>query len=188
MDKQKIDEAMGEFTGSLRSSISIFQKIWIELPADDPQINLMKQILSGSKQACDRLDAQQKQIGKLKSWVEDLDDAWQCASQDCHRLTAENAKLKKSFAGYEKCKKQYEAEIAKLKQDIEHLHGQGGLLFERIAELEKAIQHVPTTEYHDAQEEGCDPNGAWDCFMDSLRKWREQVLHPQKEGETSNPG
>ena len=56
----------GEFTKSLRSSIHVFEQIWIELPVDDPQINLTKQILSGANQACDRLDAQQQENERLK--------------------------------------------------------------------------------------------------------------------------
>lgn len=42
--------------------------------------------------------------------------------------------------------------------------------------LRKAIQSVPTDEYGEAQSDGCDSNGAWDCFLESLAKWREQAL------------
>ena len=53
-----------------------------------------------------------------------------------------------------------------------------------IKRLEEAIKNVPTSEYSEAQREGCDSNAAWDCFLEELAKWKKQAL----KGETDEPG
>lgn len=49
-------------------------------------------------------------------------------------------------------------------------------LEQRIKELEEAIRNVPTEEYGEAEREGCDSSGAWDCFLEALEKWQDQAL------------
>jgi len=42
--------------------------------------------------------------------------------------------------------------------------------------LRDAIKNVPTSEYDEAQKDGCDASGAWDCFLEALEKWEKQAL------------
>jgi hypothetical protein len=44
------------------------------------------------------------------------------------------------------------------------------------AKLKEAIKNVPTNEYDEAQNDGCDSCGAWDCFLEALQEWKEQTL------------
>lgn len=50
------------------------------------------------------------------------------------------------------------------------------VLDSRIKELEEGIGNVPTGEYGEAQREGCDSNGAWDCFIEALIKWENKLV------------
>lgn len=137
----------GEFAELLRSSIYVFEQIWIELPVDNPQINLMKQILSGSKQACDRLDAQQQEIERLRTALEYERPFAKCYRRVCEtfqleggildyvaRLTAENKCLKDKLEDWEN------REGAICPEDVgfeEYIKAQA----ERIEKLKKYIQH-----------------------------------------------
>ena len=47
--------------------------------------------------------------------------------------------------------------------------------------LVEAVNNVPTWEYGEAQREGCDPNGAWDCFIDALEEWSSKALAAYRE-------
>ncbi len=42
--------------------------------------------------------------------------------------------------------------------------------------LREAIRNVPTDEYNQAQDDGCDSCGAWDCFLEKLEEWEKEAL------------
>lgn len=48
---------------------------------------------------------------------------------------------------------------------INDLIQNGRVLIKLVKELKKALETIPYKEYGEAQSEGCDPNGAWDCFV-----------------------
>lgn len=60
-------------------------------------------------------------------------------------------------------------------QRVEAAETETAVLRERIAErdaeltmLREALDTIPLHEYGDAQREGCDGKGAWDCFKEAL--------------------
>jgi predicted nucleic acid-binding Zn-ribbon protein len=120
----------------------------------------------------DRLGAQQQEIDRLET----LSDAYEEKTErldaeidrlaakldaqqkeiECYRLrslSAEKGWIQVTNERVEKIR-ELTAGNAKLKQDIEHLHGQGGLLFERIAGLEKANKEL-TTKLNNLYELSC---------------------------------
>jgi len=42
--------------------------------------------------------------------------------------------------------------------------------------LKEALNNIPTNEYSEAQSNGCDSEGSWNCFLKALKEWREQAL------------
>jgi len=47
-------------------------------------------------------------------------------------------------------------------------------------QLAEAIQTVPYDSYSDALRDGCDANGAWDCFCGAMKKWKTSALEGAK--------
>lgn len=50
-------------------------------------------------------------------------------------------------------------------------------LVNRVKELEDAIKSFPWNAYGDALREGCDADGAWECFCDEVNKHFLAVLN-----------
>jgi len=50
------------------------------------------------------------------------------------------------------------------------------------ATLKEAILSVPISEYAEAQRDGCDANGAWDCFIQALHEWKDHALKGESNG------
>jgi hypothetical protein len=78
------------------------------------------------------IDAQQQEIERLERWNQSLRDNEEARVKEIRVIVRQ---LKEEAAGN-----------AKLKQDIEHLHGQGGLLFERIEKLTKYAAGIEDKE------------------------------------------
>jgi len=56
-------------------------------------------------------------------------------------------------------------------------------LLSRIKELEEGIKNIPTHEYGEALREGCDANGAWDCFTEALGEHQKKLLEGGTNGK-----
>ena len=46
----------------------------------------------------------------------------------------------------------------------------------RLSKLVEALNSIPFSEYGIAQREGCDANGAWDCFREACDRHIKQAL------------
>jgi len=64
------------------------------------------------------------------------------------------------------------------------------LLEKRIENLEslckqlaEAIQNIPYDFYSDALRDGCDANGAWDCFCEAMKNWEVTALEAAKKAK-----
>jgi len=49
-------------------------------------------------------------------------------------------------------------------------------LKQRIEKAVVQLKDTPTREYYKAQDDGCDANGSWDCFLEKFTKWKEQII------------
>lgn len=47
--------------------------------------------------------------------------------------------------------------------------------------LKEAILNIPISKYGEAQRDGCDPSGAWDCFIKALHEWKDEALKGQAD-------
>ncbi len=116
---------------------------------------------------------------------------------DCHCAELEEKLRQRDEAEAHKTV-YYEHTIEKLKAKVERLRykeearerdNELGVAGKYIEELEtesekdkeieglrEAIRNVPTEEYGEAERDGCDASGAWDCFIEKLDKWEEQTL------------
>lgn len=79
---------------------------------------------------------------------------------EVEKLRAENAELKLFKESHSKCS------VAKREAVKDN----------RIAELEAALKTIPFGEYSEAQREGCDSNGAWDCFLEAADEHIKKAL------------
>ncbi len=50
----------------------------------------------------------------------------------------------------------------------------------RIEKLTEALRTIPFGEYGEAQGDGCDSNGAWDCFYDKADEHIKRALATDK--------
>jgi hypothetical protein len=50
----------------------------------------------------------------------------------------------------------------------------------RIEKLAEGLRKIPFQEYGDAQGDGCDPNGAWDCFYSKADEHIKEALAADK--------
>ena len=63
-----------------------------------------------------------------------------------------------------------EAEAAGLRERLTDLQTAVEERDTELTMLREALDTIPLYEYGDAQREGCDPGGAWDCFKEALEE------------------